>query len=121
MTTGKYVGDQSQDMHGGQLVWPGGPNGFPLRATHGHPLMPRQQEYQQTQAHYDFKCKEFCTNDHEQMAEYRQLMDWIANGYFRLMRRLEQYDPEKKGWKFWVEWVQVYETPAGPPAGPGGY
>lgn len=107
--TPKYQGEQDPAVHGGQVHWPGGPKGYPVRTRGGVPIT-REQQYQQLQVTCDFKAKAFCTWDPESLAEYQSVMDRCANKLFQLRKQLQEYDPQAGGWRFWVEWLQLYET-----------
>lgn len=115
--TPKYHGEQDPAAHGGPLVWPGGPRGYPLRLDGARPSvpMPRQADFDRTRVVLDFKARAFRTWDAASLADYVAIMDRIGNRQFFLRHQERQYVPEQGGWLFWVEWLQPYETPA--PAG----
>lgn len=99
--TGKYYGS---DPHLNQ--WPGTADGFPVRGP--HPGLLKQQEYERLVTQYNFHSEEFRTWEPGQLQRYNQVMDAIANGYWKLIRRLEAYDQNHGGWRFWVEYAEMY-------------
>lgn len=99
--TGKYYGSDP-----GQNQWPGTVDGFPVRDPSA-PLL-KQHEYDKLVTQFNFHSEEFQTWVPDKMSRYNQVMDAIANGYWRLIRRLEAYDQEHGGWRFWVEYAEVF-------------
>lgn len=105
----KYFGTQDPDLHGDHLTWPGTADGFPVLGNYGGHL--HQDEYEALALASTFNCDTFFTWDVESMVKFKQIMDYVHNGGFFVKKRMEQYDEEKKGWRLYVEWVQVYGLP----------
>jgi hypothetical protein len=106
-TSPKYYGEQDPAVHGG-------PRGYPLRLDRGRVSVPsvRQGQYEQARVVLDFKAAEFRTWEPESLAAYMKIMDRIANRQFFLRHQDRRYDDESRGYRFWVEWLQPYETPS---------
>ncbi len=107
--TNKYFGKQDEERHGGILTWPGGPDGFPLLGDfHGHL---KQDEFDALSLSATYKARVFKTWDAADMEEFVKVQDFIANGQFFEKRRTDAYDPDEKGWRILLEWIQVYGLP----------
>lgn len=104
--TEKYFGQQDPELHGGPVTWPGTLDGFPILGRFNGDL--KQEEYEDLTNVAQFRCETFRTWDPESMERLAKVMDHAANGQFFVQRRLEHYDEQEKGWRIYLEWVQVY-------------
>ena len=105
---GKYYGTQDPDLYGGQLHYPGTPDGFPVR--HDGPVPPlRPYDIGRIRRVRDFKCEMFRTWEPDSLARYADLMDRIVNGQYQLLgQRKYIQDADGRGWQIWVEYAHVY-------------
>jgi len=109
MSMHKYYGELGGPAHGGaQLNWPGTPDGFPVLKRPGPQPDLKQAELDNLDLRLDFKSKMFELWDDAQKAEFDDVNDKIVNGWYRLVRRNDNWDEEKKHYRAWLEWFQVY-------------
>lgn len=104
-----YYGEQD-DRHKGKLLYPGGPDGYPIRLAEGEnptPLL-RQEEFDSLETKNDFRWKLFDLSKAEDAAEYVYVMDRVTNGWFSLIARERHWIPEEQKYLVYVEWVQIY-------------
>jgi len=101
----KFRGDQDS-RYDGQLTWPGSQEGYPILGR--APEMMRQDEYEQITHACSFKCQMYRTWIPDEVAEYRWVMDRVANQLFILRANDRQWDAAKKGYHIWLEWAEVY-------------
>lgn len=108
MSIKKYYGETGGSSHGNQhLHWPGTPDGFPVRGD-GIPGNLKKEELEALDLNLDFKSKMFELWDPTQKAEFDDVNDKIVNGWYLLQRRNDHWDDEKKHFRVWLEWAQVY-------------
>lgn len=108
MSTRKYFSEQGGDRHGGlQLQWPGTPDGFPVVAN-GASHNFKQDELDNIDYRLDFKSKLFELWDEKQKAEFDDINDKILNNWYALQKRTDHWDDEKKHYRVWLEWCQIY-------------
>ncbi|NDD52539.1 hypothetical protein EBZ39_01450 [bacterium] len=106
MATFKYHSEIGGEQHGNRrLHWPGTLDGFPFI---GEPGDLKQQEVEDIQLQYDYKSKMFELWDVSQKSEFDDINDKIVNGWYRLLRRNDNWDEDKKHFRVWLEWCQVY-------------
>lgn len=109
MSTRKYFGETAGQQHGGhKLHWPGTPDGFPVLAAPGVQPNIKQDELDNIDFRLDFKSKMFELWDVSQKTEFDDINDKIVNGWYMLQRRENHWDEEKKHYRVWLEWCQVY-------------
>ena len=109
MSTRKYFKETSGDQHGAyRLQWPGTPEGFPVLAGNGPPPNLKQDEFENIDFQLDFKSKMFELWDAAQKAEFDDINDKIVNGWYMLQKRSDHWDDERKHFRVWLEWCQVY-------------
>lgn len=106
MSTRKYYGEHGGPQHGdARLHWPGTVEGFPFV---GNPGDLRQQEVEDIDLQYDFKSCMFELWDPQQKADFDEINDKIVNGWYRILKRTDHWDDEKKHFRVWLEWFQIY-------------
>jgi hypothetical protein len=109
VSTRKYFGEVGGERHGGQrLHWPGTPEGFPVIAGAGTQPNLKQDELENIDFQLDFKSKMFELWDVSQKTEFDDINDKIVNGWYMLQRRENHWDEDKKHYRVWLEWCQVY-------------
>ena len=108
MSLRKYHGELGGQQHGqDRLNWPGTLEGFPVVGS-GNQTNLKQDELENIDLRYDFKSHMFELWDAQQKAEFDDINDKIVNGWYRLLKRSENWDDEKKHFRVWLEWAQVY-------------
>jgi hypothetical protein len=104
----KYHGEIGGSQHNNaRLNWPGTLEGFPVLNS-GHRTDLKQDELENIELQYDFKSKMFDLWDATQKAEFDDINDKIVNGWYRLLKRSDNWDDEHKHFRVWLEWAQVY-------------
>lgn len=94
-----------QDRQGVPLYWPGTLDGYPLRGQ--MPPTTKQHEYEDIPLVYDASGSIFELP--AQMAEYLEVIDKCANGWWQL--RQDQFlgwDSEKKVLYRFVQWLEIH-------------
>ena len=91
--------------NGESLIWPGTPEGFPLRGK----VIPhlKQEEYENLPLRFDFDCDWFDINDDDSRTKYKQVMDRIASGVYYLWKRHDLPDPATGKLRIWLEWLVI--------------
>ena len=113
----KYFRDRGGDQHGGQLHWPGTPDGFPFRGNVVPDL--RDDEIYNVPLALDFHSNTFRLWKPEEKFDYDIIQDRICNGWYMEKRRIDRWSDEHCGLVVYLEWVQIYgETPTGKNPGP---
>ena len=102
----KFVGEQDPNTHGGKLHWPGTMDGFPFRGESAPTLTADQ--YEEVPLVLDYHSQLFILGDPEQKKAFDQIMDRIANGWFRQVKRIDRWSDDPMGPVVWLEWVQIY-------------
>lgn len=103
----KYYGDRGGPSHGDlPLHWPGTMDGFPVRGQISPDL--KQRETEDLPLTYDFKSRMFELWDPKQKQEFDEVNDRIINGWYRLLKRADNWDDENKHYRVWLEWGQIY-------------
>lgn len=105
----KYAGKQKTDDTGTPLHWPGTMDGFPVRS----PVAPAttQKEFEDIPLVYDAKGK--FLELPAQMAEYLDIIDKAANGWYQLRHeKFLGWDAEKKIQYMFIQWLEIYGEPA---------
>jgi hypothetical protein len=104
----KYHGEIGGTQHNNaQLNWPGTLDGFPVIGA-GHRPDLKQDELENIDLQYDFKSRMFELWDPAQKAEFDNINDKMVNGWYRLLKRTDNWDDEHKHFRVWLEWAQVY-------------
>lgn len=107
MSFQKYYGDRGGQRHGDQpLHWPGTIDGFPVRGQISADL--KQRETEDVPLSYDFYSRMFELWDPAQKQEFDEVNDRVINGWYRLFKRADNWDEEKKHYRVWLEWGQIY-------------
>lgn len=112
----KYFDEVGGVQHHGDLRWPKTGHEeltpFPFRNTAQVALT--QAEIEAVEQIYDFKCKTFQLWVDEELAEYIEIKDRCANGWYKQNVCERQYIPEQRNWVVLLEWAQIYnEIPNG--------
>lgn len=103
----KYYGDRGGQQHGDQpLHWPCTIDGFPVRGQLAPDL--KQRETEDIALTYDFHSRMFELWDPIQKEEFDAVNDRIVNGWYRLLKRADNWDEDKKHYRVWLEWSQIY-------------
>lgn len=111
MSTKKYFAEQRGSQHGAyELHWPGTPDGFPVIRQPGTSFDLKQAEVDALEYQRDFKSKMFELWDDAQKREFDDINDKIVNGWYTLEKRTDHWDEEKKHFRVWMEWCQIYGT-----------
>lgn len=109
MSTRKYHGEVGGIQHNNaQLNWPGTLDGFPVLGGAGPRPDLKQEELENIDIQYDFKSRMFELWDTTQKAEYDNINDKIVNGWYRLLKRTDNWDEKNNHFRVWLEWAQVY-------------
>jgi len=104
----KYHGEIGGTQHNNaRLNWPGTLDGFPVIGA-GHRPDLKQDELENIDLQYDFKSRMFELWDPTQKAEFDDINDKMVNGWYRLLKRTDNWDDEHKHFRVWLEWAQVY-------------
>jgi len=104
----KYHGEIGGSQHNNaRLNWPGTLDGFPVLGS-GQRNDLKQDELENIELQYDFKSKMFELWDVNQKAEFDDINDKIVNGWYRLLKRSDNWDDDNKHFRVWLEWAQVY-------------
>lgn len=109
MSLRKYHSELGGMQHdGGLLHWPGTLDGFPVLSASTTHLDLKQEEVENLETQMAFKSRMFELWDPQQKAEFDDISDKIVNGWYRLLKRSDNWDDEKKHFRIWLEWGQVY-------------
>lgn len=109
MSIKKYYGETAGAAHGaGLLHWPGTLDGYPVKSGNSLPPDLKKEEVENLDLQLDFKSKMFELWDESQKAEFDDINDKLVNGWYILQRRTDHWDEEKKHYRVWLEWAQVY-------------
>lgn len=109
MSIKKYYSELGGMAHGGgALHWPGTMDGFPVKSDGGLPPDLKKEELESLDLQFDFKSKMFELWDPVQKAEFDDVNDKIMNGWYLRQHRTDHWDDEKKHYRVWLEWGQVY-------------
>lgn len=96
----KYVSER------GARAVPRTADGFPIRGDRV-PFL-KQHEYEDIGLGFDARVRVFATDRPEEMAEYQQVLDQIANGMFvRLAPDKEEFLADRRCWLVLVRWAEV--------------
>ncbi len=105
MPTNKYRGLSRDPIDGRPLFWHAHPDGLPTRKGDTPELVDSNQ-LALASANLYFQSKIFKIPD--QLKEYNQVCDWIANGMAILRNERVSEVPGKPGeWVVWLSWVDV--------------
>lgn len=109
MSTRKYFGEIAGGQHGEhKLQWPGTPDGFPVLTAGNNAHNLKQEELDNIDYRLDFKSKMFELWEPSQKAEFDDINDKILNQWYALQKRSDHWDDEKKHYRVWLEWCQIY-------------
>lgn len=109
MSLRKFFGEQGGSQHGdARLNWPGTLEGFPVLTPPGVSADLKKEELENLDLRFDFKSRMFELWDEKQKEEFDDVNDKIVNGWYRLLRRNDNWDEEHKHFRVWLEWFQVY-------------
>lgn len=109
MSFRQYHAETGGPAHPGRLFWPGTPEGFPFVNKAGGNIPDlKQDELDSAELELIFRSRLFELWDAEQKAEFDDINGKITNGWYMLQRRSDHWDDEKKHFRVWLEWCQVY-------------
>jgi len=109
MSMKKYHGEMGGQQHNNSLLqWPGTVDGFPVLGPPGGSANLKQDEIENLDLQYDFKSRMFILWDEKDKAEFDDINDKIVNGWYRLLKRSDNWDDEHKHFRVWLEWFQIY-------------
>ena len=103
--TSKYHHDRGGNGRS-RLHWPGTIDGIPFRGANAPDL--KDKEIDNIKLEADFKSQLFELWDPEQKAQFDEVNDRALAGWYRILRRFEHWDDERKHYRVWVEWCQLY-------------
>jgi len=105
----KYHGEMAGPQHGDSVLnWPGTMDGFPVLGPRGQVNDLKKEELDNLDLRFDFKSRMFELWEPDQKADFDDVNDKIVNGWYRLVKRSDNWDDEKKHFRVWMEWFQVY-------------
>ena len=108
MSLRKYHGERTGNQHNNELLnWPGTLDGFPVVGGASRSDL-KQEELENIDLRYDFKSRMFELWDAAQKTEFDDINDKIVNGWYRLLKRSDNWDAETNHFRVWLEWAQVY-------------
>ena len=64
----------------------------------------------QPEVHYKVHIDILDLSKDPDMKRYRELCQAIANGFGQLSKEDMQYDPQKKSWRVFVRWLELFST-----------
>lgn len=108
MSLRQYHAETGGAAHPGRLFWPGTSEGFPFISKGGGIPDLKQDELDNAELELIFKSRLFELWDDAQKAEFDDINGKIMNGWYMLQRRSDHWDDEKKHFRVWLEWCQVY-------------
>lgn len=102
----KFGMEQSRDRHGDHLTWPGTDAGFPIlgRVT----AAMKQEEYEELDHKFTYHARWFDLSAEADAREYIYVQERAVNGWFKVLDREKIYDPIRRSYRIWLEWIQVY-------------
>jgi hypothetical protein len=102
----KFGGEQSNERHGSPLTWPGTDAGFPILGRVSGTM--KQEEYEEIEHKFTYHARWFVMWEEADASEYMYVQERAVNGWFKILDREKMYDPIKRGYRIWLEWIQVY-------------
>jgi len=109
MSLSKYHGEIGGAQHGDlRLQWPGTIDGLPVLATDSAHRDLKQEEVENLDERRDFKSRMFLLWDPVDKAMFDDISDKLVNGWYRLVKRTDNWDEQQKHYRIWMEWYQVY-------------
>jgi hypothetical protein len=102
----KFGAEQSREHHGDHLTWPGTDAGFPILGRVAGTM--KQQEYEELEHKFTYHARWFTMWEASDAQEYVYIQERAVNGWFKVLDREKIYDPIKRGYRIWLEWIQVY-------------
>ena len=102
----KFGAEQSNERHGDHLTWPGTDAGFPILGRIAGAL--KQQEYEELDHKFTYHARWFAMWEDADTKEYLYVQERAVNGWFKIIDREKIYDPLKRNYRIWLEWIQVY-------------
>jgi hypothetical protein len=103
----RFGNEQSRDHHGDHLTWPGTDAGFPILGRVPNTLM-KQAEFEELDHKFTFHSRWFEMWNAEDAKEYVYVQERAVNGWFKVLDREKIYDPIKRSYRIYLEWIQVY-------------
>jgi hypothetical protein len=103
----KFGAEQSTERHGGPLTWPGTDAGFPIQGRIPSSML-KQAEYEELDHKFTYHARWFEMWTAADASEYVYVQERVVNGWFKVLDREKVYDPIRRGYRIWLEWVQVY-------------
>lgn len=93
------------------------PTGMLMRGNHVANM--RDDEMESLEPSHEMHARFFCMWREADLAEYIEIMQFVVDGYFRVLRSREidcPDDDNKPSLKLWLEWAQLYVEPQDPAA-----
>jgi hypothetical protein len=102
----KFGAEQSRERHGDHLTWPGTDAGFPILGRVAGAM--KQHEYEELEHKFTYHARWFEMWEAPDVREYLYVQERAVNGWFKVIDREKMYNPVKRGYRIWLEWIQVY-------------
>jgi hypothetical protein len=110
----RFGAEQSNERHGDHLTWPGTDAGFPILGRVNNRML-KQQEFEELDHKFTYHARWFTMWEEADAKEYIYVQERAVNGWFKVLDREKVYDPIKRSYRIYLEWIQVYgivpETP----------
>ena len=109
MSFRQYHSEVGGSEHPGRLFWPGTQEGFPFVNKSGKAIPNlKQDEIDNAELEFIFKSRLFELWDPEQKKEFDDINGKIVNGWYMMQKRSDHWDEDKKHFRVWLEWCQIY-------------
>lgn len=105
LSRNKFHGEASHD--GSPLLWPGTPEGFPVRSGRGgaKPLL-KDSEYENIPLRLDYDCGWFDLDKEDDLKRFRVVMDHLTSGVWLRVKRTD-VPTATGGLRVFLEWAYV--------------
>jgi hypothetical protein len=106
----KFGAEQSIERHGDNLTWPGTDAGFPILGKVTNQML-KQHEYEELEHRFTYHARWFDMWTQADANEYLYVQERALNGWFKVLDREKIYDPVRRNYRIYLEWIQVYGVP----------
>jgi hypothetical protein len=103
----RFGAEQSQERHGDHLTWPGTDAGFPILGRVNNRML-KQAEFEELDHKFTYHARWFTMWEEADAKEYIYVQERATNGWFKVLDREKIYDPIKRNYRIYLEWIQVY-------------